>query len=96
MFRVANTGGMDGTEILQIYVRKKNDVDGPLKTLKGFKRVTLEAGQSGITTIELPLESFEFYNRELRRMAVVSGEYEVFYGNSSSRSDLKMQSVTIL
>ena len=30
---VKNTGKRDGTEIVQVYVRKVNDIDGPLKTL---------------------------------------------------------------
>ena len=36
---VSNTGKRNGTEIVQVYVRKVNDTDGPLKTLKGFQRV---------------------------------------------------------
>ena len=33
---VTNTGKRDGTEIIQVYVRKVNDTDGPYKTFKGF------------------------------------------------------------
>jgi beta-glucosidase len=32
---VSNTGRFDGTEIVQVYVRKVNDFEGPIKTLKG-------------------------------------------------------------
>ena len=34
---VSNTGKRSGTEIIQVYVHKTNDTDGPLKTLKGFR-----------------------------------------------------------
>lgn len=92
---VTNSGKYDGTEIVQVYVRKVNDIEGPLKTLKGFKRVTLKAGQKEQFSIELPPSSFEFYNWEQRKMAVNPGEYEVLYGNSSDNDDLKMTKVVI-
>src|SRR3990172_6404399 len=41
MVPVANTGKRDGTEVVQVYVRKVNDTDGPLKTLRGFQRVSV-------------------------------------------------------
>lgn len=42
---VSNTGKRSGTEIIQVYVHKVNDTDGPLKTLKGFKRIELASGK---------------------------------------------------
>ena len=35
---VSNAGKRDGVEVVQVYVRKVNDIEGPLKTLRGFKR----------------------------------------------------------
>ncbi len=92
---VSNVGEKDGTEIIQVYVRKMNDIEGPLKTLKGFKRIGLSAGESQNITIELPAKTFEFYDWELREMAVVEGEYELLYGNSSDAKDLKSIKITI-
>ena len=50
---VTNTGKRDGTEVVQVYVRKVNDDDGPIKTLKGFKRIEIEKGktETGIRSI---------------------------------------------
>ncbi len=92
---VSNAGPMDGTEIVQVYVRKVNDIDGPLKTLKGFKRVAVKAGKTEKAVVELAPEAFEFYDWEQRKMAVTPGEYEVFYGNSSDEKDLKKVTITI-
>ncbi len=92
---VSNAGSMDGTEIVQIYVRKVNDTDGPLKTLKGFKRVAVKAGKTEKAVVELAPEAFEFYDWEQRKMAVTPGEYEVLYGNSSDEKDLKKVTITI-
>jgi len=92
---VKNTGKHDGTEIVQVYVRKINDNDGPLKTLKAYKRVEIAAGKTQQVAIDLPPTSFEFYKRSLRKMAVSPGEYEVYYGSSSDVKDLKMTKVFI-
>ncbi len=92
---VSNTGKRQGTEIVQVYVRKVNDVEGPLKTLKGFQRVSLNAGQKTNVTIDLPTSSFEFYDWSQRKMMVTPGEYEIYYGNSSDAKDLKKAAVVI-
>ena len=92
---VSNTGKRDGTEIVQVYVHKVNDSDGPLKTLKGFKRVNVASGKSIDVNINLPKSAFEFYNKANGKMDVTSGGYEVWYGNSSNAKDLKMLMVTV-
>lgn len=92
---ISNTGKRHGTEIIQVYIRKINDIEGPLKTLKGFQRVDLEAGQQADVTIDLPPSSFEFFDWSQRKMMVTPGEYEVYYGNSSDNKDLKSSKVVI-
>ncbi|MDP2883617.1 MAG: xylan 1,4-beta-xylosidase [Ignavibacteria bacterium] len=92
---VSNTGERDGVEIVQIYVRKANEVDGPLKTLRGFQRIDVAAGKTGRAIIDLPQTAFEFFDRTKGRMTVTAGEYEVWYGTSSDSKDLKMTTVTI-
>ncbi len=92
---VKNIGKRAGTEIVQVYIRKVNDLDGPLKTLRGFQRLELAAGKSQTATIELTPSSFEFYDWTQRQMAITPGEYEILYGNSSDAKDLKMLKVII-
>jgi len=93
---VKNTGKLAGTEVVQVYVRKINDQGGPLKTLRGFKRVEVPAGKSVSSRIEMPYTAFEFYDNESMRMASTPGNYEILYGNSSSDKDLKSIQVTLL
>jgi len=93
---VTNSGKKEGTEIVQVYVRRLNDTDGPLKTLRSFQRITLAAHKTGEATIKLPYNSFEFYDRVSGKMVVTPGEYEIFYGNSSDEKDLKKVQVRIL
>ncbi len=93
---VTNTGDFDGTEIVQVYVRKLNDTeDAPLKTLKGFKRVKVKAGETKNAIVDLPSTAFEFYDWNTMGMNVTSGEYEIYYGNSSDAKDLKMTKIII-
>lgn len=93
---VSNTGKRNGTEIVQVYVRQVGDSEGPLKTLRGFKRVDIAAGKTGQVVITLPCTSFEFFDRAANKMVVAAGEYEILYGNSSSDRDLKTTRITIL
>jgi len=93
---VSNTGKRDGTEVLQVYIRKVNDSDGPTKTLKGFKRVSVAAGKTSQALLTLPYNSFEFYDKVIGKMIVTPGEYEVLYGNSSNSIDLKSIKVKLL
>ena len=92
---IANTGKRDGTEVLQVYVRKVGDTDGPIKTLRAFKRVPVLQGQTATATLNLPAKSFEFYNREAGSVKVSPGDYEVLYGTSSDSKDLKSLKITI-
>ncbi|HEY3406043.1 MAG TPA: glycoside hydrolase family 3 C-terminal domain-containing protein, partial [Ohtaekwangia sp.] len=92
---VSNSGKRNGTEIIQVYVRKVADSDGPIKTLRGFQRLNVAVGKSGSASINLPPPAFEFFDRSSAKMAVASGEYEILYGNSSDLKNLKSEKITI-
>ncbi|MBS1661083.1 MAG: glycoside hydrolase family 3 C-terminal domain-containing protein [Bacteroidetes bacterium] len=92
---VVNTGKRRGTEVLQIYIRRVGDTTGPLKTLRAFRRVELEAGKASGVSVELPYSAFEFYDEDRLEMAVTGGEYEVLYGSSSAGKDLQKVTVRV-
>jgi beta-glucosidase len=92
---VTNTGKKKGTEVVQVYVHKVNDVGGPLKTLRGFKRIELTPGQTQKVSIDLPWSTFEFFDEASGKMMVASGDYELLYGTSSDSSDLKTVKITV-
>jgi beta-glucosidase len=93
---VFNTGKADGTEVVQVYVRKLNDSSDLTKTLRGFQRVNVAKGKTVNATIELPYSAFEFYDDQSLQVKTTPGEYEVFYGNSSDAKKLKMIKVHLL
>jgi beta-glucosidase len=92
---VSNTGTRSGTEVVQIYVRKVGDERGPIKTLRGFQRVTLAAGKSSNVTVDLPATAFEFFDRTIGKMTIAEGEYELLFGNSSAYKDLKIKKIIV-
>jgi beta-glucosidase len=93
---VSNTGKRDGTEIVQVYVRKVNDTNGPAKTLRGFQRIEVPKGKTMNAVIDLPYSSFEFYDDKALEVKVTPGEYEIFYGTSSDEKDLKTMKLNVL
>ena len=86
---VKNLGQRDGTEILQLYIRNLQDPDGPLKSLRAFKRVDVKAGQTVTANLTFERKSFEFWDPETNTMRVKPGRYEILIGNSSLDKDLK-------
>ena len=92
---VKNTGKRDGTEIVQVYIRNLADAEGPLKSLRGFQRVDVKAGQTAKAVIDLTPKSFEFFDPETNAMRTKPGNYEVLYGSSSQDKDLKKLAVTL-
>ena len=92
---VKNTGKQDGTEVVQVYMRRQADTEGPLKTLRAYQRVTLKAGQSKTVDIDLPRERFEGWDAKTNTMRVVPGRYELMVGSSSADKDLKKIQVNI-
>ena len=80
---VTNTGSVAGTEIVQLYVAKKNsELFRPAKELKGFARVTLAAGEKQRITIMLDDKAFRFWNVKANRWEIEGGEYELLVGAS--------------
>ena len=80
---VTNTGSVAGTEIVQLYVAKKNsDLFRPAKELKGFARVTLAPGEKQRINIMLDDKAFRFWNVKANRWEIEGGEYELLVGAS--------------
>ena len=92
---ITNIGKYNGEEVVQVYLRRKDDTDGPQKTLRQFKRIALTKGASGHATIELPYDSFEWFDTQTNTMRTMKGEYVILYGSSSRDSKLQTTSIHI-
>lgn len=85
---IKNTGDRDGEEVVQVYMRNTADTEGPIKTLRAYKRIELKAGEKQTAVIDLPRESFEGWDTATNTMRVVPGKYELMVGNSSADDKL--------
>jgi len=80
---VRNTGQREGDEVVQIYLRDDvSSVTTYEKTLRGFERVSLAAGEQKILTFKLTPQDLGLWNRD-NRFVVEAGTFTVTVGNSS-------------
>ena len=87
--RVKNTGDRDGDEVVQLYVGFQNSaVDRPVKQLRGFTRVSLQAGEEKTVEIVTPVEKLKWYNPVYREWQLEHMDYPVYVGSSSAQEDL--------
>jgi beta-glucosidase len=92
---VTNTGQRRGTEVVQMYIRDRvSSVTRPVKELKGFVKVWLEAGASTTVLIDITPESLAFYDIDMNNV-VEPGEFEIMVGTSSRREDLQIVTLEV-
>lgn len=74
---IANIGGYDGAEIVQLYIRAPRGVFKPVKELKGFTKVYLKAGESSKIDITVKKDDLRYWNVKANGWATEGGEYEL-------------------
>ena len=80
---VTNTGDRTATEVVQCYVRNLGaSIEQPVRSLKGFKRVTLAPGESQQVSFPLGFNELSFFNLESTPM-IEATHYTVWIGGSS-------------
>ena len=85
---VANTGSVDGAEVVQLYIADPEaSIDRPAKELKGFEKVFLKAGEKKTVTFEIDAEDLSYFDAEKHEWVAESGEFQALLGSSSE--DLK-------
>lgn len=86
---VTNIGAMDGDEVVQLYMRRVDDANGPVKALRAFRRVHVTAGATEQVALTLTDREMEWWNPETNTLCIYPGEYELFIGGSSRNEDLQ-------
>jgi beta-glucosidase len=88
-FDITNIGAIAGDEVCQLYLRDEHStVARPVKELKGFKRIKLEAGESKKVKFKLYPEDFSMLNLNLKRV-IEPGVFKIMIGSSSK--DIKLR-----
>ena len=84
-FDLTNTGKRPGAEIAQVYVSGREfDVARPALELKGFQRVTLNAGETRRVTVKIDASELFFHNAAME-FGLPQGKYLVSVGGSSEK-----------
>jgi beta-glucosidase len=80
---VTNNSDMAGEETVQLYIRDVvGSVTRPVKELKGFKKIMLQAHEAVKVEFTITENDLKFYNSELKYVAE-PGEFRVFIGTNS-------------
>ena len=82
---VTNTGSRDGEEIVQVYLSRPNDPEGPIQTLRAFKRVSIPKGKTTEVSLTLDEKSLEWFDTETNTMRPLKGAYTIHYGGTSDK-----------
>ncbi len=80
---VTNSGKRDGEEVVQVYLKKQGDVEGPVKALRAFKRVSIPAGETVNVAFELGGKELEWWDEQTNTMHVTAGVYDYMVGGDS-------------
>lgn len=87
---VKNTGNRAGKEVVQLYI---SDLNGtpvrPMQELKGFTKISLNAGEKKTVSFEIDGKSLAYYDENLHDWYAPSGDYQIRIGHSSNEIILK-------
>ena len=81
---VTNTGSREGAEVVQVYVKALDYPEAPIKSLKGFQKVYLNAGQTAQAVITP--DTTDLHKKVMKGMKINGYRVQVFAGGNS-RSD---------
>lgn len=81
---VSNTGRVKGAEVVQIYVSNpQTTVFKPIKELRAFKKVYLDAGESKTITLTIDKNDLAYYNPLAKQWVIENGDYTIHVARSS-------------
>lgn len=87
---VKNTGTRRGAETVQLYIKDiKSTIDRPVKELKGFKKIWLDAGEQQDVDITIDNSALAYYDEATNAWKSDNGEFEALIGNASDNTTLK-------
>lgn len=93
---VRNTGKRAGCEVVQAYVEyPEAGVPRPVRELKAFQKVALDAGESKELTLDIQVSSLAYWDEKSNQWRITAGKYRLGIGASSAASALQYVSITI-
>jgi len=88
-FDVSNTGTRAGADVAEVYVGDRHaPVPRPVKELKGFKRVSLNPGETKNVVVKLDQRAFSYYDVKSHSWTVAPGDFDLFVARSAADIEL--------
>jgi beta-glucosidase len=88
--KITNSGKIAGEEVVQLYLRDRvASIVRPIKELKGFNKIALQAGETKEISFIINNETISFYNNNIELISE-AGEFDIMIGSSSE--DIKLKS----
>jgi beta-glucosidase len=81
---VTNTGSRAGDAVVQLYIHQQaGSASRPVRQLKGFQRVTLQAGAKQTVHFKLGPDELQFWSPATKQWVVEPEQFDVWVGDNS-------------
>ena len=91
---IKNTGRYDADEVVQLYIRDVvGSISRPVKELKGFQRIHLNAGETQTVTFKITSDLLRFYDYHLNDV-IEPGDFDIMIGPNSR--DVKKKRLSVI
>ena len=85
-FKISNTGTRPGEEVVKLYIKDiESSVERTIMSLRGFKRIMLNPGESRTVTFSIKPEDLAYYDPGKKADIVESGSFDILIGPSSAK-----------
>ena len=82
--KVTNTGNREGAEVVQLYIGDhESSLPRPVKELKGFKKLHLAAGESGVAEFTITDEDLKFFDDKRHEWVAEAGSFTAYIATSA-------------
>lgn len=92
---ITNISGITGDEVVQVYIKRNDDPEAPVKSLRAFKRVNFAPEETKNIEISINSDAFEFYDERSDKLIPKEGDYTLMYGGTSSDKGLKSIDIVV-
>lgn len=69
--------------------------EGPVKTLRAFKRVQIPAGKTVNVELELTPKQLEWWDAQTNTMRTIAGNFDIMVGGNSKDAELQVKTLTL-
>ena len=81
---VTNSGKVAGKEVVQLYIGdEESSLERPVKELKGFRKISLEPGETKTVTFDIEPDMLKFFDDAKHEWVLEPGRFTAYVGSAS-------------